>query len=54
MCARRDIARPPSQNFENRKYNFYARGLYEHARFTIPSCGCEVVIHTLLVKLARG
>ena len=35
-------------------FDFYARGLYEHARFRIEKCGCEVVMQTLNAKLTRG
>lgn len=41
-------------NFDGELYDFYGRGLYEHARFRIAPCGCEVVVQTLLVKLTRG
>ena len=45
---------PHYYSFHRRRFDFYGRGLYEHARFAIEPCGCEVVIQTLLVKLIRG
>ena len=41
-------------NFDGLAFDYFARGLYEHARFRIASCGCEVVVQTLLVKLIGG
>ena len=35
-------------------HDFYGKGLYEHARFAIAPCGCEVVIQTLLATLGRA
>ena len=50
----RAVGDPHYRTFGGQKHDFYGRGLYEHARFTIAPCGCEVVIQTLLVKLIRG
>ena len=47
------VGDPHYRTFGGLSHNFYGRGLYEHARFTIAPCGCEVVIQTLLVKLVR-
>ena len=45
---------PHYYTFAGDKFDFYGRGLYDHARFTIASCGCEVVVQTLLAKLIKG
>ena len=45
---------PHYLNFASQKFDFFARGLYEHARFVITPCGCEVTIHVFLVKLIAG
>ena len=45
---------PHYRTFANIKHDYYARGLFEHARFPISPCGCTVVIQTLLVKLTAG
>ena len=45
---------PHYLNFQHRKFDFYARGLFEHARFSILPCNCEVIIQSLQVKLIRG
>lgn len=50
----RAVGDPHYLNFNSRRFDFYARGLYEHARFTIASCGCEVVVQVLLAKLISG
>ena len=45
----------PTQHWVNggKKFDFMGRGLYEHARFAIPSCSCEAVVQTLNAQL-RG
>lgn len=50
----RAVGDPHYRHFGGQRFDFYARGLYEHARFTILPCSCEVVIQVLLVKLIRG
>ena len=45
---------PHYYSFHGVKFDFFARGLYEHARFRIEKCGCEVVMQTLNSKLIRG
>ena len=39
---------PHYTTFFGDHHNFYGAGVYEHARFTIAPCGCEVVIQTFL------
>ena len=48
------VGDPHYINFDGVPFDFYGRGLYEHARFRIAPCGCEVVVQTLLVGLLRG
>ena len=49
------LSRPPAHlPPHRRKFDYYARGLFEHARFPISPCGCEVVVQTLFVKLIAG
>lgn len=45
---------PHYYNFLGEKFDYFARGLYEHARFRINKCGCEVVMQVLNAKLVRG
>ena len=42
---------PHYATFGGLVHHLYDKGLYEHARFTIPPCGCEVVIQTFLASL---
>ena len=50
----RAVGDPHYLNFHHQKYDFFGRGLYEHARFTVASCGCEVAVQVFLVKLISG
>lgn len=50
----RAVGDPHYRNFYNARYDFYGRGLFEQARFTVPNCGCEVVVQVFLVKLISG
>ena len=45
---------PHYRTFRNERFDYYARGLFEHARFTISPCGCTVIIQSLLVQLTGG
>ena len=45
---------PHYTTFGGLVHDFYGKGLYEHARFAIAPCGCEVVIQTLLATLGRA
>ena len=45
---------PHYANFARQVFDFFGRGLFEHARFDISSCGCEVVVQALLAKLTKG
>ena len=45
---------PHYRNFYSRKFDFYSRGLYEHASFTIEPCGCKVTIQFLLALMTSG
>ena len=45
---------PHYKNFASEKYDYYGRGLYEHSRFSIDACGCDVRVQTLLVGLISG
>ena len=42
---------PHYTTFGGLVHHLYDKGLYEHARFTIAPCGCEVVIQTFLASL---
>ena len=45
---------PHYTTFGGLVHHLYDKGLYEHARFTIPPCGCEVVIQTFLASLGAA
>ena len=45
---------PHYTTFGGLVHDFYEKGLYEHARFTIEPCGCEVVIQTFLAALGSA
>ena len=50
----RAVGDPHYQTADGTRFNYYGRGLYEHARFSIPACGCLVVVQTLLARLISG
>ena len=50
----RAVGDPHYQIADGTRFSYYGRGLYEHARFRIEKCGCEVVMQTLNAKLIRG
>ena len=45
---------PHYWNWYGEKFNFFGRGLYEQARFTIESCGCQVIVQSLHAKITGG
>ena len=50
----RAVGDPHYLNVHNVKFDFYGRGLFEQARFTLARCGCNVVVQAFLMKLIRG
>ena len=45
---------PHYRNIAGKKFDFYARGLFEHAKFDVDFCECDVEIQVMLSKLVGG
>ena len=45
---------PHYYNFYGERFNFFGRGVFEHARFIIETCGCEVVLQAMLAQITGG
>jgi hypothetical protein len=50
----RAVGDPHYMNLYNKRFDFFGRGLFEQARFTLLPCNCEVVIQVFLMQLIRG
>ena len=50
----RAVGDPHYMNLYHSRFDFYGRGLFEHARFSVLPCNCEVIVQVFLMKLIRG